>query len=415
MLKKRTRIDDNVGGMTTTTKHSISSQFDGASPVSSGGVGAGGRDETTNGNNISHQGAGKEAESTSSAPAHSFVSLDKRICFHVKLDVEPAPIYERINSVKTPDVRTFQAINTVNDQLLNSMSTFCTILWEHASSFFIHNQENFTQIYQTLHSLNSYKSQKVNIEVCISYQSIKPQYNPYESHISPYDTMPFVEMTKNEKLTGLLLEKWKEKLLNCEKCILNELQNGFNIPLLTTSDQFDHRDLPENCIIYHNEDKHFLNGEAEIFYTNGDYFWGSICDGVKSGAASIVKMNGDMIDGHFVDDKLEGLVVENVTVGDYEGVKREVFYCQGVRHGFYREIKHGVFWTLGRYINGVKAGLNWCREAGDCFLVGSIDDDNKMNGSGCLYLYPDLKTAMEVQFNHGKMVVGHIVEINQIR
>ena len=51
MLRQKTRIDDNVGGMTNTTKQSISSQFNGALVVSDSGS-ATARAETTNGNNI---------------------------------------------------------------------------------------------------------------------------------------------------------------------------------------------------------------------------------------------------------------------------------------------------------------------------------------------------------------------------
>ena len=38
----------------------------------------------------------------------------------------------------------------------------------------------------------------------------------------------------------------------------------------------------------------------EIYYTNGDYFWGDCVHGVKEGLASVVLKNGDNLMGRWI-------------------------------------------------------------------------------------------------------------------
>ena len=39
--------------------------------------------------------------------------------------------------------------------------------------------------------------------------------------------------------------------------------------------------------------------QVEIYYTNGDYFWGDCVHGVKEGLASVVLKNGDNLMGRW--------------------------------------------------------------------------------------------------------------------
>ena len=41
----------------------------------------------------------------------------------------------------------------------------------------------------------------------------------------------------------------------------------------------------------------------EIYYTNGDYFWGDCVHGVKEGLASVVLKNGDNLMGRWTQFK----------------------------------------------------------------------------------------------------------------
>lgn len=40
-----------------------------------------------------------------------------------------------------------------------------------------------------------------------------------------------------------------------------------------------------------------MTSQVEIYYANGDYFWGDCVHGVKEGLASVVLANGDNLMG----------------------------------------------------------------------------------------------------------------------
>ena len=69
-----------------------------------------------------------------------------------------------------------------------------------------------------------------------------------------------------------------------------------------------------------------LDGEVEIFYENGDYFWGWLSRGVREGEGSLVKNSGDHYLGKYRKGKLQGLVTETVDFSDFHNISREVFY-----------------------------------------------------------------------------------------
>ena len=77
------------------------------------------------------------------------------------------------------------------------------------------------------------------------------------------------------------------------------------------------------------------HGEVEIYYDNGDYFWGLCEHGVREGPATVTFENGDSLEGNFSNDLLEGFVVETLSSNE-KNVRREVYYSRGVRHGYYR-------------------------------------------------------------------------------
>ena len=69
-----------------------------------------------------------------------------------------------------------------------------------------------------------------------------------------------------------------------------------------------------------------LDGEVEIFYENGDYFWGWYSHGVREGEGSLVENSGDHYLGKYSRGKLHGLVTETVDFSDFHNIRREVFY-----------------------------------------------------------------------------------------
>ena len=166
-----------------------------------------------------------------------------------------------------------------------------------------------------------------------------------------------------------------------------------------------------------------LEGEVEIFYENGDYFWGWYSHGVREGEGSLVENSGDHYLGKYSRGTLHGLVTETVDFSDFHNIRREVFYQaifsyfytsvllnhtlqNGVRHGFYREFKHNNnFWSFGKFINGKKSGIHWTKVEGNAFLVGEVERENRPEGDS-LYLYPDLCTAIQGQYHQGKLTSG---------
>ena len=69
-----------------------------------------------------------------------------------------------------------------------------------------------------------------------------------------------------------------------------------------------------------------LEGEVEIFYQNGDYFWGRYSGGVREGPASLVTRAGDHYLGTYSRGQLDGLVTETLDFADLHNITREVFY-----------------------------------------------------------------------------------------
>lgn len=66
--------------------------------------------------------------------------------------------------------------------------------------------------------------------------------------------------------------------------------------------------------------------EVEIYYENGDYFWGDLEAGQRAGLASLVLGNGDSFMGRFKDNQLDGFVQE--TIGFCDRWDKAGFYNQ---------------------------------------------------------------------------------------
>jgi len=155
---------------------------------------------------------------------------------------------------------------------------------------------------------------------------------------------------------------------------------------------------------------------VEIYYSNGDYFWGDCVHGVKEGSASVVLSNGDNLMGRFLDGRLEGLVTETIGFCDRDNVTREVYYRRGVRHGFYREWgpsrtsgskpNQREFWALGRFESGRKVGTHWLSTVGRGWLVGPLDQHNRSEGDDVVFLFSDLTTTIQGSYSQGRLVSG---------
>ena len=114
--------------------------------------------------------------------------------------------------------------------------------------------------------------------------------------------------------------------------IVKELQESFG-DTLPACEMIVGDEIPADRIVGAKDESGKQHGETEIYYKNGDHFWGDYRHGLKEGMASVVLKNGDNFIGRFKDNHLDGFVVETVSFCERENVTREVFYKQGVRHG----------------------------------------------------------------------------------
>ena len=221
------------------------------------------------------------------------------------------------------------------------------------------------------------------------------------------------EFSETEINISEAIRKWLSQISSPDVQIVRELQDGFEdeLPTLSIASAEAEETRSVTRVIGDEDDQGNLHGEVEIFYDNGDYVWADYIHGVKEGSASIVYKNGDHILGSFENGKLEGLVEETLNYYcEYQNVRREVIYNQGVRHGFYREFgPDNKLWTLGKYKDGVKWGRHWKRVDGNAFLFGELDEENRPHGNEIIYLYPDLCTILRGNYVHGKLDKGKIV------
>ena len=231
---------------------------------------------------------------------------------------------------------------------------------------------------------------------------------------SPYCDSPLPSYSSEELETSLYLRNWVSRMLDSASNIVKELQEDFAADLAECDDRYE-SDNPATRIVGETDDDGELHGETEVYYENGDYFWGDYHHGVREGMANLVLKNGDTFMGRFRNNRLEGFVVETITFCDRQNVTREVFYKKGVRHGFYREMgPTKQVWAIGRFSNGRKVGTHWKWVKGDSFLIGSLENENIVYGEQCFFLYPDLTTALCGVFDRGRMVASHSVQLSGV-
>jgi hypothetical protein len=94
------------------------------------------------------------------------------------------------------------------------------------------------------------------------------------------------------------------------------------------------------------------------------------------------------------------------------------FYRKGVRHGLCRtfglsfKARSDSLQSIAFYENGlIGAGAMWKGLIGGAYLVGNVDDDGEMFGDDCVFIYPDLRTAISGNFRGGQLVSGRTHEI----
>ena len=160
-----------------------------------------------------------------------------------------------------------------------------------------------------------------------------------------------------------------------------------------------------------------LHGEAEIRYNNGDYFSGQFEHGSIEGKGGLIKRTGDKYYGMFSGGALTGLVREELDGGH---MVRIVHYRTGVRHGPFLEYQAAArqFLSVGRFDSGRKSGVCWTARRGGGYLVGEVvtpaGQEESLHIGNVIFLYPDLITAIQGQFSHGRLISGSLAHLTKV-
>ncbi len=142
-----------------------------------------------------------------------------------------------------------------------------------------------------------------------------------------------------------------------------------------------------------------------LTFRNGDYFEG-FCDmedlSNREGVLVRLSDHGAVTSAKWLGDALEGLVVIESSLKD--GWTKG-YYSKGRPNGIIRKFGPSIkerrednLRMVAFYESGSAVGTAWKRLVGGGYLVGSLDDDEKVSGKRCAYLYPDLSTAIIGRF-----------------
>ena len=194
-------------------------------------------------------------------------------------------------------------------------------------------------------------------------------YSEDSVNTSPYSSKPLPELSEAEISAARQLSEWLAQIGDPKTNVIHKLHD-------TESDDHDANHNITNddteCdnevlrVIGERNKQGRLDGECEVFYKNGDYFWGHFVDGTKhgnsdikliyvtllinSGEASVVRANGDHLLGHYEGGRLRGVVREELEGGL---VVREAGHSGGWRHGAFRQWRAGHLDCAGAWPEAV--------------------------------------------------------------
>ena len=107
-----------------------------------------------------------------------------------------------------------------------------------------------------------------------------------EAMASPYSSKPGPELSEAEILAARELREWLTEISDPKTSVIQTL---FHADCENDDDDnVTQHDESENekevlKVIGERNKQGQLNGECEVFYKNGDYFWGHFVDGIKHG------------------------------------------------------------------------------------------------------------------------------------
>ena len=130
-------------------------------------------------------------------------------------------------------------------------------------------------------------------------------------------------------------------------------------------------------------------------------FEGHFVNGEKHGRGCFHFSDGSNLSGGFRNDCLHGLGVYTYPDGYYLDAQ----YVEGIMNGKFVECSpEGGIVARGRHRNDIRVGWLQLFDAFEGCLIGKVNEEGELTGSGILYVYPDVKTALIGEFQGGELV-----------
>ena len=158
---------------------------------------------------------------------------------------------------------------------------------------------------------------------------VRHQSNRSSDADCPYSSDEWEEISEEELAVSASISEWLREVTDHRTDIVERMQEKHKhlLPSCFAPSQLaGSEEVDILKVIGQTDAAGNLDGEVEIFYKNGDYFWGWYSHGVREGEGSLVENSGDHYLGKYRRGRLHGLVTETVDFSDFHNISREVFY-----------------------------------------------------------------------------------------
>ena len=167
-----------------------------------------------------------------------------------------------------------------------------------------------------------------------------------------------------EETISSSLKNWIKTMKDPNSDILNKLETEFIASSFCGDQNCSEKTnlKPSVKLFIGKEDKRGrYHGKGELRYNNGTIIWGTFSHGVIEGRATIEHLNGEIQEGNFVSDRLEGWVTEKYGVTGW----RQTFYRRGLQVGYFRDVS-----PCGRILEfGVVGSVVWRLAEGESLVI----------------------------------------------
>ena len=203
----------------------------------------------------------------------------------------------------------------------------------------------------------------------------------------------------NESMVDLSqsLSSWIDDMMDKDSVILQTLHDEYGIEnCLIDTDLKTHNLIPSILKYKGKKDKKGrFKGQADASYSNGSEYYGMFQKGKREGPGTLELVSGEIIEGSFLNDKLEGWTKSVYNDSGW----RETFYRHGERVGYYRDVS-----PCGTYVEfGTVGGRIWRLIDGKSLMIGETDAKGMFSGSDIIFLYPGYQLGLIGFYEKGKL------------